>query len=96
MFSFKEFIEREGIVSKLKSRYLKNPLEESKEKELDKLIQEVLRLGDSQFDDQKMDNFSSIYEKEILFKDRRKSGEIYTPINVVHYILKEILYNYMM
>ena len=93
MFSFKEFIEREGIVSKLKSRYLKNPLEESKEKELDKLIQEVLRLGDSQFDDQKMDNFSSIYEKEILFKDRRKSGEIYTPINVVHYILKEILYN---
>ena len=93
MFSFKEFIEGEGIVSKLKKQYLKHPLEESKEKELDNLIQKVIKLDDRNFEYQKMDNFSSIYEKEIVFKDRRKLGEIYTPIDVVHYILKEIGYN---
>ena len=93
MFSFKEFIEGEGIVSKLKKQYLKHPLEESKEKQLDKLIQKVIKLDDRNFEYQKMDNFSSIYEKEIVFKDRRKLGEIYTPIDVVHYILKEIGYN---
>ena len=92
MFSFKDFIEREGIVSKLKSRYLKHPLEDSKERELDELIQRILKLDVRKLDAQKMDNFSYIYEKEVNFKERRKLGEIYTPINVVHYILKEIGY----
>jgi len=92
MFSFKEFIEGEGIVSKLKSQYLKHPLEEIKEKELDELIQKVLKLDERKFEYQKMDNFSSIYEKEVVFKERRKLGEIYTPSNIVHYILKEIGY----
>ena len=93
MLSFKQFIEEEDIVAKLKNHYLRYPLEKRKENRLEDLIQKTLRLDESNFDDQKIDKFSSIYEKEILFKDRRKSGEIYTPTNIVQYILKEIGYN---
>jgi adenine-specific DNA-methyltransferase len=93
MLSFKEFIEEEDLVSKLKYHYLRYPLENSKKKQLDDLIQKTLRLDESDFGNQEFDNFSSLYEKEILFKDRRKSGEIYTPLNIVRYILKEIGYN---
>ena len=50
MLSFNQFIEEEDIVSKLKTRYLKHPLEERKENELDKLIQNVLRLDESDFE----------------------------------------------
>ena len=93
MLSFKQFIEGEDIVSRLRNQYLKHPIEKRKEKQLDILIQKTLRLDESNFDDQKTDIFSSIYEKELLFKDRRKSGEIYTPISVVQCILKEIGFN---
>ncbi len=93
MLSFKEFIEEEDLVSKLKYHYLRHPLENSKKMQLDDLIQKTFKLDESDFDNQKIDKFSSLYEKEILFKDRRKSGEIYTPINIVRYILKEIGYN---
>ena len=92
MLSFQQFIQEGKIVSKLKKRYVNKPLNEKEIIKLNNLIQEILKAKENNFRDKKVDLLSSIYEKEIQFKERRKLGEFYTPISVVRNILKKVGY----
>ncbi|TFG25015.1 MAG: hypothetical protein EU532_12090 [Promethearchaeota archaeon] len=92
MLSFQQFIQGDKIVSKLKKYYLKSPFDEKEIAKLNLLIQEIIKVKENKCMDKNVDLLSQIYEKEINFKDRRKLGEIYTPISVVRKILKKVGY----
>ena len=93
MLSFQQFIKGDKIVTKLTNHYFESPFEGKQIAKLNSLIQEILKVNEDKVIDTKIDLLSNIYENEVEFEDRRKLGEIYTPVNVVRNIFKKVGYN---
>ncbi len=92
---FKEYLNKERILEKLLQYY--NPKLPYEEIENLKgfLIEFIEKLDDIEFEtnNKDYDIISKSYENIIKHQDRKTSGEFYTPLSIVEYILEYIAYN---
>jgi len=92
MFTFKDFIAKNRMLTELKELYGAKSLDEKQEDFLTEVFRKIMNTEFENNFSSKLDLIGSIYEKTVDFEYRKSLGEFYTPKIVVNHILESIGY----
>ncbi|MHA1149332.1 MAG: Eco57I restriction-modification methylase domain-containing protein [Promethearchaeota archaeon] len=90
MAVFLDYIEREKILNQLLDFYKYSIKKNEKEKIINLLNKILFKLNQSRVQSADINLFGSLYEKYVSAKNRKLSGEFYTPKRIVNFILDEV------
>jgi adenine-specific DNA-methyltransferase len=91
MKDFVDYLKNHGIVEDLITYY---QVEENEtQKIVNKIIEDFRLIEQNNKDRMNVDSLSYCYQTNVQYMQRKNSGEVYTPLSIINYILNSIGYN---